>query len=99
MTTGLNDAFFRALFHSQLSGIAVADIPSGTIIELNEVLLNILGRRREEVVEIPSVWVDFTPPEYLHLDEQGLRQVAEVGYSIRSTRNISGRTARGSPFA
>lgn len=81
MPDGLSDAFFRALFHSQLGGIAVADIPSATIIEINEVLLGILGCGRDDIVGRPNAWVEFTPPEYRHLDEQGMLQIAEKGYS------------------
>lgn len=81
MSAKLNDAFFRAIFHSQLGGIAVADIPSASIIEINEVLLEILGCAREDIVGKPNAWMDFTPPEYHHLDEAGLRQILELGYS------------------
>lgn len=81
MSDKLDDAFFRALFHSPLGGIAVADLTSATIVEINEVLLNLLGCSREEIVGIPHAWMNFTPPEYHHLDEAGLREIRERGYS------------------
>ena len=81
MPDRLDDAFFRALFHSPLGGICVADLPSATIIEANEVLLQLLGCRRDELVGVPHAWLNFTPPEYQHLDEQALRQVQEEGRS------------------
>ena len=81
MTDKLGDAFFRALFHSQLGGIAVADIPTAKIIEINEVLLTILGCERSEIVGKPHAWLDFTPREYQELDLQALSQVREAGYS------------------
>ena len=77
----LDDAFFRALFHSELGGIAVADIPSATIIDINEVLLGIIGCARDEIVGVPHAWVKFTPPEYHHLDERGIEQALEHGRS------------------
>ena len=70
----LDDAFFRALFHSELGGIAVADIPSATIIDINEVLLGIIGCARDEIGGVPRAWVKFTPPEYHHVDERGIEQ-------------------------
>jgi PAS domain S-box-containing protein len=77
----LDNAFFRALFHSQLGGIAVADIRSATIIEVNELLLEILGRERGDIVGKPNAWRDFTPAEYHALDEKALKQVLEDGHS------------------
>src|SRR3954467_5209194 len=77
----LDDSFFRALFHSELGGIAIADIGARSIIEVNEVLLGLLGLRREQVVGIPDAWVKATPPEYRHLDESAIQQVLQQGHS------------------
>src|SRR4051794_4629991 len=77
----LDDSFFRALFHSELGGIAIGDLASATIIEINEVLLDILGCERSDIVGVPSGWIKFTPAEYRHLDEAAIRQVMEEGHS------------------
>jgi PAS domain S-box-containing protein len=77
----LDDAFFRALFHSPLGGIAVADLSTFTIIEINDVLLRILGCERAAIVGIPHAWRSFTPLEYQPLDERALLQALEQGYS------------------
>jgi PAS domain S-box-containing protein len=77
----LQDSFFRALFHTPVLGIAVADLKSECIVETNQRLLQILGRGRDEVEGIAAVWRDITPPEHHHLDEAALRQVLERGYS------------------
>jgi PAS domain S-box-containing protein len=77
----LDDAFFRALFHSPLGGIAVADLATFTIVDINENLLEILGRSREEVIGIPYVWLETTPPEYHSLDERAIGELLEKGYS------------------
>lgn len=77
----LDDAFFRALFHSELGGIAIADLNSFSIVDINEVLLDLLGRARDEIVAIPHVWRDLTPPEFQELDERAIRQVIEKGHS------------------
>lgn len=75
----LDDAFFRALFQSQLGGIAVADLESLTIVDINDVLLGIVGRTREEIVGIPNVWRQMTPPEFQSLDERALQEIVERG--------------------
>ena len=81
MPDQLEDRFFRALFHSPLGGIAVADVQSFAIVDTNEVLLEILGRGRDEIVGIPHVWRDLTPPEYHEFDQRAIEQVLDVGHS------------------
>lgn len=77
----LEDAFFRALFNSELGGIAVADLSSLTIVDINETLLRMLGRSKYEIVGIPNAWMRITPPEYIHLDEKAIADVQSVGHS------------------
>jgi PAS domain S-box-containing protein len=74
-TNRLDDAFFRSVFESNVVGLAVADIPSRTIVEVNERLLGILGRKRDEIVGIPDAWMAITPPEHQHLDRAGLEAI------------------------
>ena len=81
MPDKLDDAFFRAVFHSPLAGIGVVDLQTATIIDINEVLLHILGCERDEIIGVPHAWLRFTPPEYHHLDQRGLQQILEQGYS------------------
>ena len=77
----LQDSFYRALFESPVAGIAVADLNNLTIVATNNRMIEILGRTREEIEGIPKVWLDLTPPEYHHLDEQALAQFIERGHS------------------
>src|SRR5688572_13626403 len=77
----LEDAFFRALFNSELGGIAVADLSSLTIVDINETLLRTLGRTKEEIVGVPNAWVRITPPEFIHLDERAILQIQTAGHS------------------
>ena len=77
----LQDSFFRALFHSPVAGMVVADMESQSVIETNSRMLEILGRSREEIVGVPFAWREVTPPEYHALDERALEQFAERGYS------------------
>src|SRR5947209_457373 len=76
----LDDAFFRALFHSPLGGIAVADLTTLTIVDINEELLKILGRERDEIVGIPHVWREMTPAEFHALDERAIHELLDTGH-------------------
>jgi PAS domain S-box-containing protein len=71
----LEDAFFRSLFESDIAGLAVADLDTGVIVEVNDRMLEITGRRREELVDVPDAWRAMTPPEYHAFDLAALEQV------------------------
>jgi PAS domain S-box-containing protein len=75
----LQDSFYRALFESPVAGIAVADLATFSIIAANNRMLEILGRTREEIENIPKVWLDVTPSEYHALEERTLAQFIEQG--------------------
>ena len=77
----LQDSFYRALFESPVAGIAVADVGTLTITATNGRMLEILGRSREQVVGIPDIWRELTPPEYHAAEEQALKQFLERGHS------------------
>jgi PAS domain S-box-containing protein len=81
MSVRLQDSFFRALFESRMAGLAVADLGTQCIVEVNDLMLEILGRERGEILGVPFVWRDVTPPEYHALDEEALRQVMAGGQS------------------
>ena len=70
---------FRGIFESGLAGYAVADLTSGSVIAVNDRLLSIIGYSREAVEHVPNVWLEITPPEYLHLDERAIRQMLDTG--------------------
>jgi PAS domain S-box-containing protein len=75
MPDRLDDAFFRSLFESDIAGLAVADLTTQTVVEANDRLLEIIGRTRDQVVDVPSAWMDLTPPEYHPLDLAAIEAV------------------------
>jgi len=77
----LDDSFFRALFESPIAGIAVGDIRTQAVTAINARMLEILGRRRDELEGVPDAWRAMTPPEYHWLDERALAQFLERGHS------------------
>jgi PAS domain S-box-containing protein len=77
----LQDSFYRALFESPVAGIAVADIATLTITATNSKMLEILGRKRDEVEGVPDIWREITPPEYHAAEQQALEQFLERGHS------------------
>jgi PAS domain S-box-containing protein len=93
LTERLQDAFFRALFHSPVAGVAVVDLGSLVIVDANEVMLHILGRTRDQLVNIPEIWQDITPPEYAEQNAGAFEQAVARGYSdplLKQYRRLDG---------
>ena len=70
---------FRRLIDANIIGIVIADI-HGTVTEANDVFLEMLGYRREE---LPISWNELTPPEWRHLDERAITELKEHGVATR----------------
>lgn len=51
----------------------------GGITDANDALLKMVGYSREDMTSGRLRWFDMTPPEYLHLDEKGLAEIALTG--------------------
>ncbi|HEX4739175.1 MAG TPA: HWE histidine kinase domain-containing protein [Allosphingosinicella sp.] len=81
MPDKLHDSFFRAVFEAPALGMAVVDLQSHCVVRANRRLLDIVGRRREEVEAIPFVLRDITPAEFLPQAEHALAEVAAIGWS------------------
>ena len=81
MTERLQDSFFRALFHSPVVGIAVVDLNSLVVVDANDLMLEILGRTRDELLNIPDVWKEIALPGYAEPNARALEQALERGYS------------------
>jgi PAS domain S-box-containing protein len=70
---------FRGIFESGLAGYAVADLATGSLVAVNDRLLDIIGYPREAVENVEHLWRQVTPPEHVHLDELAIRQILESG--------------------
>jgi PAS domain S-box-containing protein len=69
----------RGIFESGLAGYAVADLATGSLVAVNDRLLDIIGYPREAVENVENLWRQVTPPEHVHLDERAIRQILESG--------------------
>ncbi len=69
---------FRRLTDTGLMGVLTCDT-KGNILDANDVFLNIVGYTRDEVLSGTVRWVDMTPPEWRHLDERAIEQLAALG--------------------
>ena len=69
-----SEARFRALFDSNLVGIAFWDYPRDSITHANDAYLSLIGYTRAEFEPGKISWRDVTPPEYRDLDDMALRE-------------------------
>ena len=81
MTERLQNAFFKALFHSPVTGIAVVDLESLVVVDANEVMLRILGRTRDQLLNVREIGAEITPPEFEAQNAEVIEQAKERGYS------------------
>ena len=77
----LQDAFFRALFDSPVIGIAVVDLDSLVVVDANDVMLQILGRTRDQLLNLPEIGSEITPPQYVEQNKIAAHQARTRGYS------------------
>ena len=68
----------RRFVDSNIIGIVIADA-SGDIIETNDYYLHLIGFTREEFEHGEVDWRAITPPEWLPVDEQAIRELRERG--------------------
>ena len=72
------ETLFQPIFECNMIGIGVWTC-SGSIIEANKALLNLIGYTREDLEAGRIDWRNLTPPEYLYLDEQSLIEIETKG--------------------
>ena len=72
------ESLFRGIFDSPLAGLAIVDLASGSVLAVNDYLVDLLGHPRE-LFGNPEAWRLITPPEYHALDEAGIVQILETG--------------------
>lgn len=72
------DARLRALVDSDIIGIIIAGL-DGRVIEANDAFLRTVGYTRADLARGAVRWDQMTPPEYRHLDEHALEQLARTG--------------------
>jgi PAS domain S-box-containing protein len=68
----------RRLVDANIIGIVIWDL-QGEIVEANEAFLQMLGYTREDLVSRRVNWVEITPPELLHLDQQAILELRTSG--------------------
>lgn len=68
-----SDAKFQTLYESGVVGVAIWR-EDGSVVDVNDTLLGIFGLSREELSGFN--WRERTPPEFQHLDEIAMKQMA-----------------------
>jgi two-component system response regulator HydG len=72
------ETLHKGLFESRLFGIAYC-AEDGRVFEINEVLLEMLGRTREDFVGGSVLWTRITPPEFAPLDAVAVEELRTTG--------------------
>jgi PAS domain S-box-containing protein len=67
----------QCLFDSDIIGILYADLDK--ITEANDAFLHMIGYTRKDLGPAGIPWKEITPPEFTHLDEQGLQEMETTG--------------------
>ncbi|MBD1936994.1 PAS domain S-box protein [Microcoleus sp. FACHB-68] len=73
-----SESRLRSLFDANLIGIIIGNF-QGNILEVNDAWLATLGYTREEVLLGEVNFLEITPPEFRHLDQQAMAQMKQVG--------------------
>ncbi|WP_414585081.1 PAS domain S-box protein [Scytonema sp. PCC 10023] len=73
-----SESRLRGLVDANLIGIIIGDF-QGNILEVNDAWLAALGYTRQEVLSGAVNFLEITPPEFRHLDEQAMAQMKQVG--------------------
>ncbi|MEP6516866.1 PAS domain S-box protein [Microcoleus vaginatus] len=73
-----SESQLRALFEANLIGIIIGDF-QGNILEVNDTWLATLGYTQEEVLSGVVNFLEITPPEFRHLDEQAMAEMKQLG--------------------
>jgi PAS domain S-box-containing protein len=74
----LSEARFTRLAESGIVGIAVADV-LGTLLEVNDAYLQMLGYSREDFAAGQMAWSDLTPSEWRNLDAIATAELEATG--------------------
>jgi PAS domain S-box-containing protein len=73
-----SDLRFRRVVESNMLGVSFWD-EQGAIVDANDAFLAMIGYTRDELQAGKIRWDEMTPPEYSHLDQQGLQEIAARG--------------------
>jgi PAS domain S-box-containing protein len=92
-----SESRLRGLLEANLIGIIVGDF-QGNILEVNDAWLATLGYTREEVLSGEVNFLEITPPEFRHLDEQAMAQMKQVGRHAPFEKEYIRKDGRRFPF-
>jgi PAS domain S-box-containing protein len=84
------------LYKSADLGLVMADMDR--VIDANEAALRMFGFTREEMRAGKLSWLELTPPEYRHADENALAQISEFGACIPFEKEFVLRDGTRFPF-
>jgi len=75
---GRSEQRLRGLYDSGLIGVVYWDL-NGSILEANDRFLDMVGYSQEDLVSGRINWLNMTPPEYHHVDDQAIEELKATG--------------------
>ena len=70
---------FARLREAGILGIIVVDLSDGRVVEINDMLLDLLGYSRDEILSGRVAWKRLTPPEWHDVDARAIEQLTTSG--------------------
>jgi len=89
-------ARFARLSESGVIGITLSDL-TGRIVEANDVVLDLVGYSRDEILSGRIAWTALTPPEWRHADALAVEQLTTTGIGESREKEYFGRDGRRIP--
>jgi PAS domain S-box-containing protein len=83
------EANFRAVFDSDVVGMAILSIADGRVVAVNDRLLAMTGYGRADVENGRWSWVAVTPPEFIEEDKRAMTNVSEGRGAERYEKDLA----------
>lgn len=87
------EARFARLSSAGIIGIVVGNL-SARIVEINDMMLTMLGFSRDEILSGAVSWKELTPPEWKRVDARAIEELGTLGCARKSSSARTGVASR-----
>lgn len=75
-----SESRFKKIFESNMIGMVFSDL-EGNLLETNEAFNSMVGYNKEEIIKKKLNWNCLTPPDFIDISKNALKEVRELGLS------------------